>query len=86
MSKGRRGMYRPLNAYLAQLPADQAAVCLPLAEIEALLATPLSASARTNHSFWSSSSVALRNWRRSGFSGRLDQASGAVTFTRTPWP
>jgi len=86
MSKGLRGMYRPLNDYLAALPVDQVAVRLTLAEIEALLATPLCASARTGYRFWFSSSVAQRNWRRAGFSGRLDRASGAVTFTRTPWP
>jgi len=86
MSKGRRGMYRPLNDYLAALPVDQVTVCLSLTEIEALLATPLSVSARTVTFFWTSSSVALRNWRRSGFSGRLDRANGAVTFTRAPWP
>jgi hypothetical protein len=86
VSKGQRGMYRPLNGYLERLPADQAAVRLTFAELEALLATPLSASTRTLTSFWSSSSVARRNWRRSGFRAQLDRASGAVTFTRAPWP
>jgi hypothetical protein len=86
VSKGLRGMYGPLNAYLAHLPGDQAAVRLTFAELEALLATPLSVSARTDTPFWSSSGVALHNWRRSGFRGRLDRANGAVTFTRAPWP
>jgi hypothetical protein len=85
VSKGLLGMYFPLNAYLDDLPADQTAVRLTFAEIEALLATPLSVSARTIASFWSSSGVALHNWRRCGFSGRLDRAGGAVTFTRIPW-
>jgi hypothetical protein len=84
--KGRARKYEPLNRYLEQLPACQTSVRLTFAEIEAVIGAPLPVSARTVRSYWVDHTMARLNWRRRGFRAELDRASGAVTFTRAPWP
>jgi hypothetical protein len=80
---GLRGRYAPLLAYLDALSPAAPRVRLSFAELEALLGGPLPprASVGTN---WTSSRVAVLNWRRVGFMAHLDRTGPAVTFTRTP--
>jgi hypothetical protein len=77
------GRYVPLLQYLATLPAAQIAVTLSFAELGDLLGRRLSRTAQTELTFWRSSPVAHRNWRRDGWTARLDQLRGTVTFTRS---
>ncbi|MGD9891720.1 MAG: hypothetical protein AB7R89_33525 [Dehalococcoidia bacterium] len=78
--------YDPLAAYLAQVTDDQ--VTLTLAEIEAILGTPLPATA-TSSDFWRNYARAwpAHAWRDVGWRVARHpsrQAVTAVTFVREP--
>ncbi len=73
--------YVPLVRYLTALPEEQHTVRFSFAELEALLAAPLPASA-TLQAYWSGSGVARYNWELIGFRARLDRVHRTITFTR----
>ncbi len=78
---GQRWRYSALLDYLEALPPRQAGVLLSFAEIEALIGGPLPRTA-TAADFWTSSHTAQLNWRRSGFTARLQWPGPSVVFTR----
>jgi len=70
---GQPSKYAPITRYLAQLPAGRRSVRLTFAEIETLIGGPLSATAQTNQSYWTTTITA-----------RLDRVERAIAFTRQP--
>lgn len=80
----QEGKYRPLFDYLSTSRADE--VTLTLAEIEALLADSLPASARTTRGWWSNrgrGSLQAAAWMDAGYQvHEVDLADGMVIFRR----
>ncbi|MDX2242461.1 MAG: helix-turn-helix transcriptional regulator [Leptolyngbyaceae cyanobacterium bins.302] len=78
--------YQPLQDFLMR--SERSPVTLSFAEIEALLHTPLPASARTNRAWWSNRSKgALQSaaWIQAGYTVRdLDLEAEQVTFHKPP--
>ena len=78
--------YQPLGDYLAALPAKATTVTLTLSQIEALLGSPLPASAWLP-SWWASTAVwrpQARAWSTAGWrvAAALEARPWAVTFVR----
>ncbi len=73
--------YRALADHLAACPAKELTLTFP--ETEAILGTPLSASARSSRSWWIDARLAhARLWRALGWRARLDVRHSCVHFTR----